>query len=67
MQLDPLYIGEKVTVSLEAIGDGKVRVNTSSWDNAAVILDEEALQVFAIQKRLYLCRGEKPIAWMNST
>jgi hypothetical protein len=29
---------EKVTITLEAIGDGKIRVNSSSWDDVKVIL-----------------------------
>ena len=42
MQLDPLYVGERLTVVFEAIGDDKVRVNASSWSDAVVIRAEEA-------------------------
>ena len=45
MQLDPLYVGERLTVVFEAIGDDKVRVNASSWSDAVVIRAEEALEV----------------------
>ena len=51
-QLDPLYVGERLTVVFEAIGDDKVRVNASSWSDAVVIRAEEALEVLAIGKRL---------------
>jgi hypothetical protein len=66
MQLDPLYVGDNlIVVTLEPVGNGKVRINQQSWENPRVILDVQALEVFAIGKRLYLCRGEKPAAWMN--
>ena len=65
MQLDPLYVGERLTVVFEAIGDDKVRVNASSWSDAVVIRAEEALEVLAIGKRLFICRGERPASYLN--
>jgi len=44
----------------EAIGDDKVRVNASSWSDAVV-----ALEVLAIGKRLFICRGERPASYLN--
>jgi hypothetical protein len=52
-------------VVFEAIGDDKVRVTASSWSDAVVIRAEEALEALAIGKRLYLCRGERPAAYLN--
>lgn len=65
MQLDPLYVGERLTVVFEAIGSDKVRCTTSSWTDAVVIRAEEALEVLALGKRLYLCRGERPASYLN--
>jgi hypothetical protein len=66
LDLDPLYVGDKlVTITLEPVGDDKVRINTHAWDNPKVILAHEALEVLALGKRLYLCRGERPAAYLN--
>ena len=41
---------EKVTPVLEGIGDGKVRVNSSSLDHPLTILPDQALEIVAIAK-----------------
>jgi len=41
---------EKVTLVLEGIGDGKVRVNSSSLDHPLVIPPDQALEIVAIEK-----------------
>jgi hypothetical protein len=68
MQLDlgVLYVGDRsVVLTLEPIGDDKVRVNMSSWTDAVVIRAEDALEILAVGKRLYVCRGERPAAYLN--
>ena len=66
LDLDTLYVGDKpVVITLDPIGDDKVRVNHSSWSDAVVIRADEALEVLAVGKRLYLCRGERPAAYLN--
>ena len=68
MQLDlgVLYVGDRpVVLTLEPIGDDKVRVNMSSWTDVVVIRADEALEILAIGKRLYVCRGERPAAYLN--
>ena len=58
--------GRKIEgAAFEAIGDDKVRVNASSWSDAVVIRAEEALEVLAIGKRLFICRGERPASYLN--
>ena len=42
-----------------------MRINHSSWPDAVVIRADQALEVLAIDKRLFLCRGERPAAWLN--
>ena len=54
-----------MTVVFEAPGDDKVRCTALSWTDAVVIRADEALEVLAIGKRLYLCRGERPAAYLN--
>jgi len=44
MRLDPLLKSERVTLAFEAIGDDKVRVRCSIWDDSKVILADQALQ-----------------------
>ena len=51
-RLEPLLKSDKTTLSFEAIGDDKVRVNCSSWEDAKVILADEAKQVVAFGKSL---------------
>jgi hypothetical protein len=64
--LNTLYTGDRtVVLTLEPIGGDKVRLNLSSWTDAVVIRAEEALEVLAIGKRLYLCRGPRPATYLN--
>jgi hypothetical protein len=64
--LGVLYVGDRsVVLTLEPIGDDKVRVNMSSWTDAVVIRADEALEILAVGKRLYVCRGERPAAYLN--
>ena len=49
LDLDTLYVGDKpVVITLDPIGDDKVRVNHSSWSDAVVIRADEALEVLAL-------------------
>ena len=41
-----LPAGEKIVLVLEAIGDDKIRVNSSSLDHPLTILDDQAGRVF---------------------
>ena len=41
---------EKVTLVLEGIGEGKVRVNSASLDHPLVILADQAIEIVAIEK-----------------
>jgi hypothetical protein len=45
---------EKVTLVLEGIGDGKVRVNSASLDHHFVILAGEALEIVGIEKKVMM-------------
>jgi len=52
-RLEPLLKSDKTTLSFEAIGDDKVRVNCASWEDAKVILADETLQVVAFGKNTH--------------
>ena len=49
-------VGDKLTtITLEAIGDDKVRVNHQSWTDAVVIRADEALEVLALGYLSSIC------------
>jgi hypothetical protein len=47
IRLDPVLKSDRTTLVFEAVGDDKVRVGCSSWEDSKIILAEEALQVVA--------------------
>jgi hypothetical protein len=50
---------EKVTLVLEGIGDGKVRVNSSSLDHPLVVLADQGLGIVAIAKKVMMGRVKR--------
>ena len=54
-------VDKLLTVVLEPIGNGKIRVRTSSWDQEAVILESEVLEAVALGKSLRLVRAPRPL------
>jgi hypothetical protein len=65
MPLEPLLKSDKATLVLEAVGDGKVRVNCQSWEDARVILADQALEVVALGKTLHVSRAARPLEYLN--
>ena len=59
-----LLKADKVTVTFERLADGKIRVTTSSWDDAVVIWPSQVLEVavIAIPDELW---GEVPKAFVT--
>jgi hypothetical protein len=56
-----LPAAEKMTIVLEAVGDDKVRVNSSSVESPVVVLADQSLEVVAIEKQILVrCRGGRP-------
>ena len=47
-----LSTDRSTAITLEPIGDGKIRVRTSTWDQEVVILADQALEVVAMGKSL---------------
>ena len=62
---DVLLKADKVSVVFERIADGKIRVTTSSWDDAKVILPNQVLEAAIIGKQVGLVRVDKPIACLD--
>jgi hypothetical protein len=52
-------------VTLEPIGEGKIRVRTSTWDQEAVILVDQALEVVAMGKSLRVVRAPRPLEYLD--
>ena len=52
-------------VTLDPVGDGKVRVRTSTWDQEVVILADQALEVVALGKSLRLVRAPRPLEYLD--
>ena len=49
---DILLKADKVSVVFERIDGGKIRVTTSSWDDAKVILPNQVLEVAIVGKQV---------------
>ena len=60
-----LLKADKLSVVFERIADGKIRVTTSSWDDAKVILPNQVLEAAVIGKQVGLVRVDKPIAYLD--
>ena len=65
MRIDSLLKADKAVLVFEAIGDDKVRVNCSSWEDTRVILADQALEVVALGKILHICRVDRPAEYLN--
>jgi hypothetical protein len=52
-------------VTFERTAESKIRVTTTSWDDAKVILPNQVLEVATIGKQVGLVRVDKPIAYLD--
>jgi hypothetical protein len=62
-----LLKADKVSVVFERTADDKIRVTTSSWDDAKVILPNQVIEVAIVGKQVGPVRVDKPIAYWTST
>jgi hypothetical protein len=60
-----LLKADKVNIVFERIADGKIRLTTSSWDDAKVLWPNQALEVAIIGRQVGLVRVDKPIAYLD--
>jgi hypothetical protein len=54
-----LIKADRVSVVFERIADGKIRVTTSSWDDAKVILPNQVLEAAVIGKQVGLATQKR--------
>jgi hypothetical protein len=59
-------VDKPLTTVLEPLGEGKIRVRTSSWDQEQVILDEQVLESVALGKWLRLVRASWPLEYLTT-
>ena len=60
-----LLKADKVSVVFERSAFGEIRVTTSSWDDAVVILPHQVLEVAIVGKQVGLVRVDKPVAYLD--
>jgi hypothetical protein len=60
-----LPAGEKIVLVLEAIGDDKIRVNSSSLDHPLTILPDQAIEIGGIEKKVTVGRVARSAYWLN--
>jgi hypothetical protein len=60
-----LLKADKVSVVFERAAEGKIRVTSTSWDDAKVILPNQVLEAATIGKQVALVRVDKPIAYLD--
>jgi hypothetical protein len=60
-----LSTDKTTAVILEPIGDGKIRVRTSTWDQEVVILADQALEAVALGKSLRVVRAPRPLEYLD--
>jgi hypothetical protein len=60
-----LPAGEKIVLVLEAIGDNKIRVNSSSLDHPLTILPDQAIEIVGIEKKVIATRTVRSAYWLN--
>jgi hypothetical protein len=54
-----LKIADKVTVTMEAVGN-KIRLNSQSWEDLGVLNERQVFTVVAINGQLYLLPEPRP-------
>ena len=62
---DVLLKADKASVVFERLADGKMRVTTTTWDDAKAISPNQVLAVASIGKQVGLVRVDKPIAYLD--
>ena len=60
-----LLKADKVTVTFERTAEDKIRVTTTSWDDAKVILPNQVIEAAVIGKPVGLVRVDKPVAYLD--
>jgi hypothetical protein len=56
---------QEITMVFEAIGDNKVRLTCPTWDDAKVILADQALEVTGMGKTIVAARVQRDLEFLN--
>ena len=56
---------QALTIVLEPLGDGKIRVRTSSWDQEVVISADEVLEAVGVGKSLRLIGAPRSLECLD--
>jgi hypothetical protein len=62
---DVLATVDKPLTVLEPLGEGKIRVRTSSWDQEVVILADQAFEAVALARSLHGVKGPQPAEYLD--
>lgn len=60
-----LPAAQKLTLVLEAVGDDKVRINSSSLESPLTILADQSLELVGLGKQILVRRVERSIAGLD--
>ena len=60
-----LSAAEKIVRVLEAIGDDKIRANSSSLDHPLTILADQGIEIVGIEKKVMAGRVTRSAYWLN--
>ena len=60
-----LLKSDKVNVAFERIEGDKIRVPTSTWDDAVVILPHQVLEIAIVGEQVRLVRVDKAVAYLD--
>jgi hypothetical protein len=60
-----LSTDKATAITLDPIGEGKVRVRTNTWDQEVVVLADQVLEVVALGKSLRLVRAPRPLEYLD--
>jgi hypothetical protein len=60
-----LPAADKIVLVLEAIGDDKIRVNSSSLDHPLLTLADQIIEILAIEKKVMVGRVTRSAYWLN--
>lgn len=56
---DTLALGDKLTLVIEALPDGKMRVTSASWEDARVLLPNQVLELRTMSKRVRVAKKDR--------
>jgi hypothetical protein len=60
-----LPAGKKIVLVLEAVGDDKIRVNSSGLDHPLTILADQGIEIVGIEKKVMVGRVTRSAYWLN--